>query len=212
MSQDPPPPTKKRPALRGLGVAEVVGLAALVIAGLGYWDSHRERVQQDNDRVAAEHDRAAAEAEKGKARAQEAQQDALKHALVLTGTPAGAVLRLQAARPDQVIQTQTLWFPAEVRSDSVATTGNPRIEASWIEGHLRRAAKPEDHRLPVVIETAFLEDGQTRTDRALYLVGFSLHGRLVGGPRVEFEGLSLAGRGLSGDPQAAADGWWTSRH
>lgn len=207
MSQEPPPP-KKRPPLRWLTLAEIVGLGALIIAGLGYWDSHRERVQQDHERAVAERDRAA---EQAKARQQQAQQEVVRHSLLLTGTPSGAILRLQATRPDQVIQTQTLWFPTEIRPDSVSTTGNPRIEASWVEDRLRRAAKTDDHRLPVVIETSFIEDGETRTDRALYLVGFSLHGRLVGGPRVEFEGLSLASRVIAQDAQAAANGWWIGR-
>ena len=47
-------PPKKRLPLRWLTLAEIVGLAALVIAGLGYWDSHRERLQQDHERATAE--------------------------------------------------------------------------------------------------------------------------------------------------------------
>jgi hypothetical protein len=209
MTSEPSP--KKRLSLRRLSLAEMVGVGALLIAGLGYWDSHRERLRQDQERVAAEHERAAAAADQGKARAQAQQQDALRHALLLTGVPASGELRLQPTRPEQVIQTQTLWFPTELKPDSVATTGNPRIETRWIEDRLRRTAKREDHRLPVAIETTFIEDGQSRTDRAVYLVGFSLHSRLVGGPRVEFEGLSLARRGVNGDLQAAANGYWIGR-
>ncbi|MDB5456033.1 MAG: hypothetical protein JWP92_1618, partial [Caulobacter sp.] len=37
--------SRKRLPLRWLTLAELVGVAALVIAGLGFWDSHRERVQ-----------------------------------------------------------------------------------------------------------------------------------------------------------------------
>lgn len=211
MTQAFDPPPKKRPSLRRPGLPEMVGIAALLIAGLGYWDNHRERLQQDRERVAAEHDRAAAEAARNQARLQEAQQDALRHALLMTGVPASGELRLQPARAEQVIQTQTLWFPTEVRPDSVATIGNPRIEASWIEDRLRRAAKPEDRQVPVGIETNFIEDGQRRTDRSVYLIGFRLHSRLVGGPRVEFEGLSLNQRGAAGDLQAAVNGYWTGR-
>jgi len=209
MSSEPPP--KKRLPLRWLTLAEIVGVAALALAGLGYWDNHRERLQQDHDRAVAERARAADEAQQGKSRLQAAQQEAMKHALLLTGAPANGELRLQPARADQVIQTQTLWFPTEVRPDSVSTTGNPRIEARWIEDRLRRAAKPGDHRVPVAIETSFIEDGQTRTDRAVYLIGFNLHGRLLGGPRLEFEGLSLARRGVTGDLQAAVNGYWIGR-
>jgi hypothetical protein len=211
MTHEPKTSTKKRVPIRWLTLAELVGLAALAIAGLGYWDNHRERVQQDHERAAAERDHAAAQAQLDKARLQEAQQDALKHALVLTATPTAGALRLQPTRPEQVIQTQTLWFPTVVRPDSIATTGNPRIESDWIEARLRRFARPDDHRVPVAVETSFIEDGQTRTDRAVYLIGYSLHGRLLGGPRLELEGLSLARRGVSGDLQAAANGLWIGR-
>jgi hypothetical protein len=197
--------------VRWLTLAEIVGLGALVVAGLGYWDSHRERIQQDRDRAAAEREQTAAANLRSRAQVQAAQKEAVSHALLLTGTPSGSELRLKPARSDQVIQNQTLWFPTEVRADSVSTTGNPRIEAGWIEDHLRRVAKPSDHRLPVAIETSFIEDGETRTDRSLYLVGFSLHSRLVGGPRVEFEGLSLARRGVARDLQAATNGYWIGR-
>jgi len=212
MTQPFEPPSRKGFSLRKPSLTEVVGVAALLIAGLGYWDSHRERLQQDQERAKAEAAQRAADAAKGKAQAQAAQQEALKHALLLIGTPANGELRLQSSRPDQVIQTQTLWFPAEMRENSVATTGNPRIEARWVEDKLRRVAKPEDHQTPVGIETTFIEDGQTRTDRSLYVIGFSLHGRLVGGPKVEFEGLSLAQRGVTGDLQAAVNANWTARH
>jgi hypothetical protein len=210
LSPDPSP--KKRLSLRKPSLTETVGVAALLIAALGYWDSHRERVQQDRERAAAESAQRAAEAAKGRAQAQAAQQEALRHAMLLTGTPANGELRLQSARPEQVIQTQTLWFPVQVRADSVATTGNPRIEARWVEDRLRRAAKPGDHQLPVAIETSFIEDGQTRVDRSLYVIGFSLHGRLVGGPKVEFEGLSLSRHDVKGDPQAAVNANWIQQH
>jgi hypothetical protein len=209
MSQEPS--KKKRLPVRWLTLAEIVGLGALVVAGLGYWDSHRERIQQDRDRAAAEREQTAAANLRSRAEVQAAQQEAVRHSLLLTGTPAGDELRLKPARPDQVIQTQTLWFPTEVRADSVSTTGNPRIEARWIEGRLRKAARKDDHRVPVAIETSYIEDGETRTDRSVYLVGFSLHARVLGGPRVEFEGLSLARRGVTGDLQAAANGYWIGR-
>jgi hypothetical protein len=209
---DPEPPPKKKLPLRWLTLAEVVGIAALALAGLGYWDSHREHQQQDRERAVAVRDKKAAEAEQSKARAEAAQEDSLRHALLLTGVAANGELRLQPTRPEQVIQTQTLWFPSDVREASVATTGSPRIEAGWIEGKLRRAAKPEDHRLPVVIETTFIEDGQRRTDRSLYEVGFSLHGRLVGGAKVEFEGLSLSQHDIKDDPRAAVNAAWSHLH
>jgi hypothetical protein len=210
MSEAPP---KKRLPIRWLSLAEIVGVAALVIAGLGYWDNHRERIQADREHAQADRERAQSDAEKARQHQAEAQESALKHSFLMTGEASGdgARLRLQTARPEQVIQTQTLWFPTEIKPDSVSTTGNPRLESRWIEDSLRKYVKGETGRLPVGIETTFIEDGQTRTDRAVYMAGYSLHGRMVGGPRLEFEGLSLARRGVTGDLQAAANGYWIGR-
>jgi hypothetical protein len=188
-------PGKSLP-FRWLTVGEIVGVAALVIAGLGYWDAHRDRVAQ--------------------ARAHQAEIEAvaLKHSFLMTGTPNGAGdrVRLASVNSDQVIQTQTVWFPTAIRAGSVETTGDPRLDAGWVEAGLRRTAgKSKAGRLPVGVLTIFIEDGQTRTDRAVYQLGYSLHPRFLRGDRVELEGLSLARRGVAGDLQAVVDRLWSAR-
>ncbi len=202
MSQDPP--RKKRLAFRWLSLAELVGILALVIAGLGYWDAHRERTQTDSERATAERERR-----------DEARAGALKFAFLLTGAPDGdgGRLRLASAHPEQVIQTQSLSFPRDVRGDAVQTTGNPRIEAGWFDAALARAGRTRadkalQGRLPVGIVTVYIQDGQTRTDRAVYLLGYSLHPRVLRADRVELEGLSLVRRAGGEDVQAAVDGLW----
>jgi hypothetical protein len=194
---------KKRLPLRWLTLAELVGVLALVIAGLGFWDSHRERTQADRERAEA-------------AREQRVER-ALKQSFLMLGTPDkdGEKVRLSTVHAEQVIQTQTLWFPADIRADSVETTGNPRLEAGWIEDGLRKAVgkaggKPKRGRLPVGIVTVFIEDGQTRTDRAIYQLGYSLHPRVLLGAKVELEGLTLARRGVAGDLQAAVNAQWAA--
>lgn len=195
---------KRRLPLRWLTLAELVGIAALVIAGLGYWDTHRQRAESERDR--------AAEVQAKKA---EAQAGALKRTFLLTGTPEadGQRLRLSPAHPEQVIETQSISFPGEVRGDPVQTTGAPRLEAGWFEGGLARALhdRGDPHRsgrLPVAVVTSYIEDGQSKTDRALYLVGYSLHPRVLRGDKAELEGLSLARRLGSEDVQAALDALW----
>jgi hypothetical protein len=207
------PPKKKRLPFRWLNLAELVGVAALAIAALGYWDAHRERVQTDQQRAQEQRDKAAeAKARQAEERAQ-AQAQALKLTFLMTGAADGSgdKVRLTSTHLEQVIQTQTLWFPTVIRADSVSTTGNPRIEARWLAGGLNKAAKSSTGRVPVAIETTFIEDGQTKTDRAVYLLGYSRQGRLLGGAKVTLEGLSLARRNVSGDLQAAANGLWIGR-
>jgi hypothetical protein len=200
MSDTPP---RKRLPLRWLSLAEIVGVLAVLIAGLGYWDSHRERTQEERARAAAarEHDA-------------EIKASALKQTFLMTGTPdgGGAVVRMASVHPEQVIQTQTLWFPAAIRADRVETTGNPRLEAGWIEDGLRKAAgQSKQGRVPVGVLTVFIEDGQTKTDRALYQLGYTLHARVLRGDRVQLEGLSLARREVAGDLQTAAGSLWAAR-
>ncbi len=193
----------KRLPIRWLTLAEIVAVAALVITGLSFWDSHRERIREDRDRAAAVAEKAA-----------EAKAAALKQTFVMTGAREddGAKVRLTSVNDGQVIQTQTVWFPAEIRSDSVETTGNPRLEAGWIENGLRKhAGKARTGRVPVGVLTVFIEDGQTKTDRSIYQLGYSIHPRTLRADRVELEGLSLARRGVSGDLQAAAGSLWSAR-
>ena len=203
-----PAPRKKRLPLRWLSLAELVGIVAVTIAALGYWDTHRERTLTERER--------AAEAQEKKAEAKAGQ---LKLSFLMTGTPesGGDRLRLATVHAEQVIQTQSMIFPQELRGDAVETTGNPRIEAGWFDGGLSKArhardAKAVQGRLPVGVVTEFIEDGERKTDRAIYLVGYSAHPRVLRADKVELEGLSLLRRGVGEDIQAAVDGVWTRQN
>lgn len=187
---------RSRVKLRALTLAEIVGVAALLIALLGYLDSHHDKVDQEKARAAA----AAEKAAKGR--------------FLLKGETAdkGDVLRLASVSPDQVIQTQTLWFPKSVRTERIETTGAPKLEADWIADGLRKAAADkETRRVPVVVQTTYVQDGETKTDLALYILAFSLHSRLLQPDKVKLEGLSLATRTVKEDPQTAADKAWRKK-
>lgn len=174
---------------RWITLGEVVGICALIVSGLSYWDSHQER-------------QATAKLTPAAVRA---------GPLVLTGIvdAGGDRIVLKPAAGDQVIQTQTIRFPTMVHRDPVETTGNPRIETAWFDAGLRGALKGAKlhsgrHRLPVMIETTYVAGTVTATDRALYDLGYSLHTRLLRPDAVAIEGVSLVRRG-GGDLQAAAD-------
>jgi hypothetical protein len=183
--------------IRFLNLAEIVGVAALAIAGLEYWDSHHERLDREQ------------------ARAEASAAKAARDNLLLKGQVGdkGDLVKLNPVDPNQVVQTVTVWFPKDVRADKVQVDGDPRLEAAWIADGVRKAQsqsadKAEEGRVPVAVETVFIQDGQTRTDDAVYNLAYSLHHRLLQTDRVQLEGLSLARRGLKGDPQSAADKLW----
>jgi len=199
--------TRRKFPVRWLTLAEFVGIAALLIAALGYWDNHRDRVQAEKERAAAEKQHQA-----------EAKAGALKQTFLMTGQAQGGdLIRLTAVHPEQVIQTQAISFPSDVRGDPLQTTGNPRIEAGWLEGRLDKALKDRDvngdhGRVPVGIATSYIEDGQAKTDQSIYLLGYSLHSRTFRSARVELEGLSLLRRGVGEDLQKVVDAVWDREH
>jgi hypothetical protein len=194
---------KRRLPVRWLTLAEFVGILALLIAALGYWDNHRDKVQAEKERSAA-----------AKERQVEAQEGALKRSFLMTGQAQGVdLIRLSPTHPEQVIQTQALTFPSDVHGGDIETTGNPRVEAGWLEGGLERAlkdrgVKAERGRVPVGVATSYIEDGQPKTDRSIYLLGYSLHARTFRSAKVELEGLSLLRRGVGEDLQHAVDAVW----
>ena len=115
-----------------------------------------------------------------------------------------------------MIEDQTIRFPASLGIDPVQTSGEPRIEARWFDGALKQARDKAglpgdtrgDERLPVLIETRFLADGEEHRDVALYDVGYAIKGGgLLGGHEVMLRGLSLAGRAKSGSPAALEARW-----
>ena len=71
--------------------------------------------------------------------------------------------------------------------------------------------KAKTGRVAVGVLTVFIEDGQTKTDRSIYYVGYSREARMLRADKVTLEGLSLARRGVSGDLQKAADALWAAR-
>jgi len=202
MSEGPP---RRRLPIRWLTLAETVGILALIVAGLGWWDNHRERVEQDSERAAA-----------ARTQAVQARREAARSTFLLVGELGddGQRIRLRSAHADQVIQTQTLVFPAAVRGDTVETTGNPRIDRSWLEDGLKKAdrdrkADPgEERRVPVGVVTTYVEAGEMKTDRSVYVVAYNLKNRLLRGSTVKLEGVSLLRRGVNGDLKAAVEAAW----
>lgn len=185
---------------RWITLGEVLAVIAVVISGLTLWNSWSER----SDSRAAQ----SADAQRANARAA---------TLVLVAADAGKhSLALKPASTEQSVQSQTILFPTALGAAPAQTTGEPRIEAGWFEHALekaREAAKlPDDsrgdERLPVAIVTRFLVDGDPHEDVALYDIGYTISGRLLGGHSVSLRGLSFVARVKRGAAQARADARW----
>jgi len=189
---------------RWINLGELVAVLALIISALTLWNSYRERTTNE-----AEH-------------ARESAQSAKKAAiLVLKATPDkdGRTLALAPRSDVQAIQDQTIYFPAKLGISPAQTSSDARIEKRWFDGPLidaRKAAGVEaslgDARIPVLIETHFLADGDPYVDRAIYEVGYVTSHSLIGGTDVHLRGLSRTGAVKSADAgQKQIDAIWATR-
>jgi hypothetical protein len=180
-------------------IGEGVGILAVIIAALSFWDSHQQRVREDRAASAAAHQ---APADPVFALRGEADAD-------------GGRIHLRTVNDSEIIQEQTFVFPLEVLGQPVHTTGGADIEAVWFAGGLKKAGpkaakgSDDDQRLPVVITTTFTVDGRTGHASGLYTIGYRLKPHFPFGATVMLRGLALRSGGL-GDAQALVERAWAS--
>lgn len=193
---------KARVRRRWLTLGELLAILAVAISGLTLWNSYRERTNAEAQRHA------------------DAAQSRLKAAvLTLKAIPDkdGRTLALTPRAEEQAIQGQTIRFPSALGLSPAETSSDARIERGWIEGALVRARKTAgvrdatigDARVPVLIETRFLADGDPHTDRAVYQLGYATSHSLIGGTTMHLKGLSRVGGVPSdGAGRARIDAMW----
>ena len=185
---------------RWITLGEVLAVIAVVISGLTLWNSWNERSDSQTAK-----------------RIEERRASVRAATLVLTATEAGErTLTLKPTSAEQSVQSQTVAFPTALGAASAETTGEPRIEAAWFEARLQKtreaAGLPDDsrgdERLPVVITTRFLVNGEAHEDVALYDIGYTVSGRWLSGHSVKLRGLSLIARVEGADAQGKLDARW----
>lgn len=185
---------------RWITFGEIVGVIAVGISGLTLWNNWNDR-RETKAEQAATASRAATRASR----------------LVLVAGETGKhELALKTAASDQTVQSQTVLFPPALQLSAAETTGEPRIDAGWFEHALFRArndahlpdASRGDERLPVVIVTRFLADGEPREDIALYDLGYSITGKFLSGHSLTLRGLSLVSHVKRDQAAAKLDARW----
>ena len=195
---------KARVRRRLLNLGELLAIVAVAISALTLWNSYQERKASE-----AEH-------------AQESAQTA-KKAVVLTlratADKDGRTLALAPHAESQAIQSQTILFPTSLGLSPAETSSDARIERDWFDSALVKARKAAgvadrlgDARLPVMIETHYLTDGDARTDRATFELGYATTHGLLSGTEVHLRGLSRIGQVASDDAgQKKIDALWAVR-
>jgi hypothetical protein len=196
MDMDQGEAARKRRLQWPIRLGEAVALIGVAIAGLSLYVTHADRERDQKEA------------------AREAQQRAqAQSVLVLRGEGDGRRIRLTPANPDQVVQSQAIYFPSVIRGGPVQSTGEGRIETGWFADGLKRALhgaadNGSEQTLTVGIVTTFVEAGAVMTDASLYRIGFTVHPRWLQGAEVRIDGIAVSRRGLTGDLQAAVDAAW----
>jgi len=185
---------------RWITLGEGVAVLAVLISGLTLYLNWQDKRDARADQVV-----------------QSRKEDARAQVLVLTAAQVeDQRIDLATVDQDQLIQGQTVHFPAALGLTPVETTGKPRIEARWFAEALKRARDkaglPDDsvgdERLPIAITTRFLVDGKAHEDIALYDIGYGIAGRFLAGHRLELRGLSRVAGVKAGGAQDEVDRRW----
>jgi hypothetical protein len=187
---------------RWITLGEILAVIAVTISALTLWNSWSER------------------SESKAAKSAEAKQSSVEAAtlVLVAGENGKRTLALRPASAGQSVQSQTILLPSALKVAPVETTGEPRIEAKWFDSALIKAREAArlpndsrgDERLPVVIITRFLADGDPYEDVALYDIGYTVSGRLLSGHDVALRGVSFVSRATSSTAQPQLDGRWKS--
>jgi hypothetical protein len=205
MAETPMERARRKSRLRWITLGEAVAVSAVIISGLGLWMNYQDR-QDSRAEKQAETTRSASRAPfhlKGEANG------------------AGSSLTLSPVHADDVIQGQSIRFPPSFGLSPVTTTSDARIDADWFASALKADRKKRelpdetagDERVPVMIETDYLADGETRKARSYYDIGYALEGHFLGGSSVKLRGLSLIGAAAAQDVPAdqRLAGLWSLR-
>lgn len=210
MSDTPETPKETRAAeaaairRRWITLGEVLAVLAVSISALTLYLNWADKKDERADKAAER----AAESRKANSRAA---------ALVLNADSVkDDRIALRPTDPDQVIQSQTILFPRALGIPPVDTTGDPRIEAGWFDGALKKArAKAKlpddsvgDERLPVVITTRFVVAGDAHDNVALYDIGYGIAGRWIAGHSLALRGISRVESVQGSNAQARVDARW----
>lgn len=202
MSEDADSASSKSGRRFWLTVGEVVAVLGLGLAGLNYWEGHRDREQ-------------ALRQEAQKAQAQN------RSVFLMRGEAdkKGERVILQPTDPGQVVQTQRYLFPGAVLDHAKEIgAGRLQIDLVWFDHGLGRALKaarkagaslPEgEAMLPVGVVTTYVENGETRTDQSIYRVGYVAEPGLLGAVKLRLLGATPMRRDVKGDVQAQVDAAW----
>lgn len=166
---------------RWITLAEVVGIAGLIIAALSLWMSW-------SDRRADEQERQVEKASETKART----------LVLLAATPEHDGARLALKDEAHPIQSIDVRFPAALGIGARTSVLEPRIEAGWFADAILKATDKgpdvQQGRVPVLITSSYWDADQRRSDSAIYDIVWQTEGRVLRGRALRLKGVMLRER------------------
>lgn len=185
-------PDQAKTRRRWLSLAEMVGVAGVLIAALTLWlgwaNRHEEVVAKQAETSAAARDRARVD-------------------LTATVAEGGRTLRIADARHD--LRDLRITFPAAL-GVGPQRPAEMAIDATWIAEPLLRltdgGTDARTGRLPVLLAVDYWDGDAVRTATGLYDIVWRTEGRVLRGRALTLEALRLRARG--GD-QAGLDAAWS---
>jgi hypothetical protein len=166
---------------RWITLAEVVGIAGLIIAALSLWMSWSDRRADEQEK-----------------QVEKASESRIKTLVLLTGTPDKDHERLALKDTIHAVQSIDVRFPGSLGLSTQSSVLDPRIESSWFaDAILTMTDKGPDKRegrLPVLITSIYWEGDHQRSDTAIYDVIWFTEGRLLRGRVLRVKGILLRER------------------
>lgn len=184
---------------RWITIGEGVAVAGVIIAGLSFWNSWREREDAAAQRAFEQQaERTAQKAKRGR---------------VMLVTVAADDDGVQfAAQAGCALQSTTIRFPTALGVGEQSTVLDHRIETGWIDGPLLRltdgGADRREGRLPVLIDARCIDEAGERHEAAIYDVIWRTEPGFLNGRSLRLRGL-VRREGVSGDGQRRLDTLWT---
>ena len=166
---------------RWVTLAELVGVAGLLIAALSLWMSWTDRRSDEQEK-----------------RAEKASEIKARTLVLLTATPEQGGARLALKDDAHQIQSIDVRFPAALGVNAQTSVLEPHIDADWFSRPILEATDngpdARQGRVPVLITSSYWDADKQRGDSAIYDIVWQTEGRLLRGRALRLQGILLRER------------------
>jgi len=163
---------------RWISLAELVGVAGLIIAAISLWMSW-------SDRRADVADKQAEQASESKART----------LVTIAGMVSNDGDKISLSDANHPLHDVEVTFPKALGVSPQSGLFGPKVESSWFDDKLLGlTGEVHQGRLPVILAATYWDGEVKRTDRAIYEIAWDSHARPLRSRKLQMRGLTLSER------------------